>query len=61
MTTEASSEDKEQTTRPRDWKPQLRRRGLDDGPEEYTTTMEALAEEDEHKDFNNYNRGVSGG
>ena len=35
--------------------------GLDKRPEEYMTTMEALAEEDEHKDSNNDNRGVGRG
>ena len=34
---------------------------LDDGPEESTTTMDASAEEDEHKDFNNDSGGVSRG
>ena len=35
--------------------------GLKDGPEESMTTMEALAEKDEHKDFNNDNIGIGGG
>ena len=39
--------------------------GLDDMPKEYTMTTEALAEalaeEDDHKDFNNDNRGIGGG
>ena len=47
--------------RPRDRRQQQRQCGIDGGPEEYTTTTEALAKEDEHKDFNNYNKGVGRG
>ena len=48
-------------TRPRDQRKQLRRRGLDDRPEKSAATMEVFAEEDEHKDYNNNNRGVGVG
>ena len=58
---EASSEDEEYTTRPKDWRQQRRQRWLDDGPKEYTTTTEASAEEDKHKDYKNDNGGVGGG
>ena len=47
--------------RPSDQREQRRRRGVDDGPEEYTKTVEASEEEDGHKDYNNDNRGVGGG
>ena len=50
----------EDMTRPRDWRQQRRWRGLNNGPKESTTTTEASAEEYEHKDFNNNNRGVVG-
>ena len=58
---EASEEDKEYATRPRDQRQQLRRQGIDNGPKEYTTTTEASTEEDDHKDYNNNNGGVGGG
>ena len=60
-TTEASAEDKEYTTCPRDWRQLRRRRGIDDRPEVSTTTAKASAEEDEPKDFNNDNIGVGRG
>ena len=34
---------------------------LGNGPKESTTTTEALEEEDEHEDYNNYNGCVGGG
>ena len=55
MTTEASEEDEEYATRPRDWRQQQRRRGIGDGPKESKTTTEASEEEDEHKDYKNDN------
>ena len=46
--------------RPRDWRQLRRQQGLANGPEESTTT-EALAEEDDHKDYSKENRGVGRG
>ena len=57
----ASSEDDEYMNRPKDWRQQQRRQGLDYGPEESTTTIEASAEEDEQEDYNNDNKGVGVG
>ena len=45
MITEASTEDEEYVTRPRELRKRRRRRGLDDSPEEYTTATEAPEEE----------------
>ena len=42
--TEASEEDEGYVTRLRDWRQQRRRRGIDDGPKEYTTMIEASKE-----------------
>ena len=36
-------------------------RGIGDRTKESTTTTEASEEEDEHKDYNNYNIGFGGG
>ena len=54
-TTEVLADDEEYMTRPRDHIQQRRQLGLDDGPKVYRTTMEASAENDQHKDYNNYN------
>ena len=48
-------------TRPRGQIQQRRRRGIDDRPEEFTTTAEASKEEDEHEDYKNDNGCVGGG
>ena len=58
---DASAKDKELTTRPRDIRQQRRRRGINDGPKGSTPTTEALAKEDEHKDFNNNNGDIGRG
>ena len=58
--TEASSEDEGYVKRTRDQRQRWRRRGLDEGPEESTTTTEALEEEYEHEEYNNEN-GCDGG
>ena len=42
---EASEEDEGYVTLLRDWRQRRRRQGLDNGPEESTTTTEALKEE----------------
>ena len=59
--TEASVEDEGYVTGPRDRRQLRRRRGLDDGPKESTTKLEASKEEDEHKDYNNEKGCVGGG
>ena len=58
---EPSAEDEGYVTCPRDQRQRRRWWGLDDGPGEYTTTTVALKEEDEHKDYKNYNGCVGGG
>ena len=60
-TTEASEEDEEYTTRPRDMRQRRRGRGIDDGPEEYMTTTDASSEEYDHEDYSINNRGAGGG
>ena len=59
--TEASEEDEEYATRPRDQRQRRRRRGLDDWTEESTTMADASKEEDEHEDYNKYNICFGGG
>ena len=51
MPTEASAEEEEYTTHPKDWRQRRRRWGLEKSTEEYTTATEASVEEDEHKDY----------
>ena len=58
---ETLEEDEGYVTRTRDRRQQLRRRGLDNGPEESTTMTYASKAEYEHEDNNNNNRCVGGG
>ena len=58
---EASEDEEEYTTGLRDWRKLRRQRGLDNGPEDATTTTEVLTEEDDHKDYYNKNGCVGGG
>ena len=57
---EASSEYEEYTTCPKDQRQKRRRRGIYDGPYEYTMTTETSAEGDEHEDYNDNNGRVGG-
>ena len=59
--TEALEENEGYATCQRDWRQLWKRQGIDDVPEDSTTTMEAEEEEDEHKDYYNDNRCVGGG
>ena len=61
MTTEGSTENEEYVTRPRDRRQQRRRKGIDDGSKESTTTIEATEEEYELKDYINDNGCVGRG
>ena len=60
-TTEASEEDEEYTTRPKDRRQRQRWRVIDDGPEESTTKADASVEEYENEDYNNDNEGINRG
>ena len=53
--TEASSEDEGYVTRPRDWRQIRRQKGIDNGPNESTTTTEVPKKEYKHKDYKNDN------
>ena len=56
-----SEEDEECTTLPREYRQQLGRQGLENGPEESTTTTEASAEDRQHvKEIGDNARGGSG-
>ena len=57
-TVEALAEEEEDTMRHKDQRQRWMQRRIEDVPEESSMTMEALAEEDDHKDYNNNKNGV---